>query len=53
MELEIKEFFLPGDIVTLSKEIPNKPTMLVLKKVTRSVKISGIKNDYFQGISCR
>jgi len=52
MELD-KQFFLPGDIVTIRQDIPNKPTMLVVKKVTRSIKIDNVKNDYFQGILCR
>ncbi len=52
MELD-KQFFLPGDVVTIRQDIPNKPTMLVVKKVTRSIKIDNVKNDYFQGILCR
>jgi uncharacterized protein YodC (DUF2158 family) len=52
MELD-KQFFLPGDVVTIRQNIPNKPTMLVVKKVTRSIKIDNVKNDYFQGILCR
>lgn len=52
MELE-KQFFLPGDLVTLKKPIPNAPIMLVVKKVTRTFKIDNIKNDFFQGILCR
>ena len=48
-----KLFFLPGDVVTLRQEIPNRPTMLVVKKVTKSIRTSFGKNDYFQGILCR
>ncbi len=47
--MEDKIYFLPGDTVTLRKDIPNKPTMIVAKKVTRYVK----NNPYFQGILCR
>ncbi len=47
--MEDKVYFLPGDLVTLKKDMPNKPTMLVVKKVTRYFK----ENPYFQGILCR
>ena len=47
--MEDKIYFLPGDTVTLRKDIPNRPTMIVVKKVTRYVK----NNPYFQGILCR
>lgn len=50
---DIKQFFLPGDKVTIRQEIPNKPTMLVVKKVTKTLRIANNKNDYFQGIQCR
>lgn len=49
----IKQFFLPGDVVTLRQEIPNKPTMIVVKKVTKTIRINDEKNDFFQGILCR
>lgn len=49
----IKQFYLPGDIVTLRQEIPNKPVMIVVKKVTKTITLSGEKNDFFQGILCR
>lgn len=52
IELE-KQFFLPGDVVTVRQDIPNKPTMIVIKKVTKSVTIDNTKNSYFQGILCR
>lgn len=47
--MENKIYFLPGDLVTFKKDIPNKPTMLVVKKVVRKFK----DNPYFQGILCR
>ena len=51
---ENKVYFLPGDIVSLRQDIPNKPTMIVVKKVTKAVKLlGGIRNDLFQGILCR
>lgn len=51
--METKQFFLPGDVVTLRQEIPNKPIMLVIKKVTKTISLNNVKNDYFQGILCR
>lgn len=52
--MEEKTFFLPGDIVTIRQQIPNKPTMIVIKKVTKTIRIeTTIKNDIFQGILCR
>lgn len=50
---EMKQFFLPGDIVTLRQDIPNKPTMIVVKKVTKTFKSETLKGDFFQGILCR
>lgn len=48
-----KQFFLPGDVVTIRQKLPNSPTMLVVKKVTRTIRTGDVKNDYFQGILCR
>jgi hypothetical protein len=48
-----KQFFLPGDVVTIRQDLPNKPIMLVVKKVTKSIRVGDAKNDYFQGILCR
>ena len=50
---ENKLFFLPGDVVTLRQDIPNKPVMIVVKKVTKSIITTDVKNDYFQGILCK
>lgn len=55
--MEQKQFFLPGDICTLRQNIPNKPVMVVVKKVVSSISLkkgdeSAIKKDYFQGIEC-
>jgi hypothetical protein len=47
-----KEFFLPGDTVTMRQALPYKPIMVVVKKVTKTVTISGEKSNYFQGIEC-
>ena len=48
-----KQFFLPGDVVTLRQDIPNKPTMIVVKKITKTIRTGNVKNDFFQGILCR
>jgi hypothetical protein len=50
---ETKQFFLPGDVVTLRQELPNKPVMIVVRKVTKSIRTADVKNDYFQGILCK
>jgi uncharacterized protein YodC (DUF2158 family) len=49
-----KVYFQPGDIVTLKQEIPNKPTMIVVKKKTLTIRPKdGDKTDFLQGIICR
>lgn len=51
-----KIYFLPGDLVTLKQELPNKPIMLVVKKETltfRPDKSKEDKEDFFKGIRCR
>lgn len=53
MENDVKQFFLPGDTVTLRQGLPNKPTMLVVKKVTKTIRTEHLKGDFFQGILCR
>ena len=49
--METKIYFLPGDLVTIKQDMPYKPTMLVVKKVTK--RINSVNIDYFQGILCR
>lgn len=51
--MEQKQFFLPGDLVTIRQDLPMKPTMIVVKKVTKNIKVAGRRDDYFQGILCR
>jgi uncharacterized protein YodC (DUF2158 family) len=53
MSNETKLYFLPGDVVTIKQEIPNKPIMYVVKKITKTIKTNTTINDYFQGILCR
>lgn len=49
MENNDKIYFLPGDLVKFRRDLPNSPTMLVVKKVTSKYKTT----SYFQGILCR
>lgn len=54
--IEEKIYFMPGDVVTLKQDIPNKPTMLVVKKETMTIRykdVSNVSEDYFKGIRCR
>ena len=51
MEVNNKIYLLPGDLVTIKKDIPNKPVMIIVKKVTRRLIDHNI--DYFQGMLCR
>jgi len=48
-----KIYFLPGDLVTLRQKLPNKPIMIVVKKVTKTIRTGNINGDFFQGILCR
>lgn len=50
-------YFVPGQIVTLKQDIPNKPLMLVVKKETslfkHDVKKMEDKKSALVGIRCR
>ena len=46
-----KIYFQPGDLVTLKKDIPNKPVMIVVKKVTTVFKNEN--ESSLKGIRCR
>lgn len=49
--MENDKYFMPGDLVQVRQDIPNKPTMMVLKK-----EIYIFKNDKepsLKGIKCR
>lgn len=49
-----KIFFMPGDVVTLKQDIPDKPIMLVIKKETTIFKhLSSDKEPVLKGIKCR
>lgn len=48
-----KVYFLPGDRVQLKQDIPNKPTMVIVKKKTMTIKPKDDdKSNYFQGMLC-
>ena len=51
--METKIYFLPGDLVTIKQDMPYKPIMLVVKKVTKRINSNSTNIDYFQGILCR
>ncbi len=51
--MDEKIFFSPGDVVTIRQDIPNKPTMLVVKKVNNLMKHSEDKEGILRGIRCR
>ncbi len=56
--MEEKIYFMPGDIVTLKQDIPNKPTMLVLKVETsifkhKVDKVGKDASGVLKGIKCR
>lgn len=44
---------MPGDVVTLKQDIPNKPTMLVVKKQTNIFKNADNREPILKGIKCR
>lgn len=51
--MEEKIYFMPGDVVTIKQDIPNRPTMLVIKVVTSLFKNKLDKKDILKGILCR
>lgn len=51
--MEEKIFFMPGDLVTLKKDIANKPTMIVVKKEMSLLKNKLSDDNILKGIKCR
>jgi hypothetical protein len=49
--MDDKIYFQPGDLVSLKKDIPNKPIMIVVKKVTTVFKNE--QESSLKGIKCR
>ena len=52
MESDSKIYFVPGQIVTLRQDIPNKPKMLVYR-VERSIIRNEDKNALLKGVKVR
>ena len=50
--MEDKVYFVPGELVTVRQELPNKPIMLVIGKETMAFRISD-KSEQFKGMRCR
>lgn len=48
-----KIYLMPGDVVTLRQAIPNKPTMIVVRKKTVAVRDGVSVGKVLQGIVCR
>lgn len=52
--MESKIYFNPGEVVELRQDLPNKPKMMVVRKVTSMFKKSKEDNaDILIGIRCR
>ena len=50
---ENKIYFMPGDMVKLRQNLPNAPTMLVVKKKTYIFKNKDNEEPALRGILCR
>lgn len=51
MELEEKVYFTPGELVQIKHDLPNKPVMLVVDKVSMTFKDKSEKT--LLGMKCR
>lgn len=53
--IDNKIFFMPGDIVTLKQDIPNKPIMIVVKKESSIIRPRNAesKDKALKGMKCR
>ncbi len=53
--MEEKIYFMPGDVVTIKQDLPNKPVMIVVKKQTTIFKHlkDEDKDSVLIGIKCR
>lgn len=52
MERLDKIYFNAGDVVVIKHDISNKPTMLVIGKVTKTIRTEDDKKAFFQGMKC-
>lgn len=50
-----KTFFLPGELCMVKQDIDNKPKMMVVEKVTKTLvdRATGSRESVFIGIKCR
>lgn len=53
MDDQNKIYFLPGDLVTLKQDIPNKPVMIVIKKEKSILRNKMTDDNILKGIKCR
>lgn len=53
MEQEDKFYFVPGMVVTLKQDIPNKPIMIVDRKKSMTIRDGNDSSKILQGIVCR
>ena len=54
MEEDEKVFYKPGEVVTLRQDIPNKPTMIVVRKESSMFRNQdGRSDNSLKGIRCR
>lgn len=51
--MDDKIYFLPGDLVQLRQDLPNKPTMIVVRKETSLLKSRVNEDNILKGIRCR
>lgn len=45
-------YYQPGDIVEIRQDIPNKPRMVVIGKITNMFKNNSDKSTVLKGIKC-
>lgn len=50
--MEEKMYFTPGELVTIRQDVPNKPVMLVIKKISNIIKAKETDKN-LKGFLCR
>jgi hypothetical protein len=52
--MEDKVYYLPGDLCEIKHNLPNKPVMVVKKKLTKMIRPGpvDVRKDFLQGIVC-
>lgn len=51
--MEEKIYFLPGDLVQIKQDLPNKPIMIVVRKESSILKNKMSGENVLKGIRCR